>query len=168
MNRPLARWCLVAALIAGCAAKSEGADGPGCDPACGMGLACDRASRVCYDPEWPNWPMPNPRVSGLAHGQSYDVTSSPTVVKDEVTGLEWQRAIDPEVYDWTRADAYCQSLILAGHDDWRLPSAVELASIVNVLALAPAIDTAAFPETPAEYFLDFVSGGQYRRRVVGR
>jgi hypothetical protein len=33
--------------------------------------------------------------------------------------------------DWAGALAFCEGLVLAGHDDWRLPNAKELQSIVD-------------------------------------
>jgi hypothetical protein len=41
---------------------------------------------------------------------------------------------------------------LAGRDDWRLPSAVELQSIVDYGHSAPSIDSTVFPNTPAAVF----------------
>lgn len=50
------------------------------------------------------------------------------------------------------ATAYCQSLNLGGLTGWRLPSVKELQSLVDFGAWDPAIDTTAFPGTPAVYF----------------
>src|SRR5436305_13316439 len=41
---------------------------------------------------WARWPMPNARLPGLPHAQSYDTPTSEVVV-DRVTGLMWQRRL---------------------------------------------------------------------------
>jgi hypothetical protein len=42
--------------------------------------------------------------------------------------------------------------VLVGHDDWRLPSKIELESILDDSKTLPAIDPTAFPETPWSAF----------------
>ena len=59
------------------------------------------------------------------------------------TGLVWQRA-DQAPATWEAALAACESLVLAGASDWRLPTIKELLTIVDDTRTAPAIDTAAF------------------------
>ena len=78
---------------------------------------------------WANWPMPNPASAGLPNPQTYD-TSTPGVVRDLVTGLEWQ-AQGHDGFDWPDAVDYCQSLTLDGESDWRVPSRIELVSIYD-------------------------------------
>jgi hypothetical protein len=58
---------------------------------------------------------------------------------------------DDGVGDYTRNDAssYCAQLALDG-GGWRLPKVKELATLVDVTAAAPAIDTFAFPGTPGQ------------------
>jgi hypothetical protein len=74
----------------------------------------------------------------------YD-TSTPGVVVDKVTGLMWQQAVDSNSYTQTQAQVYCAELMLAGHCDWRLPTRIELVSIVDFTSLMPAIDSTSFP-----------------------
>jgi len=93
--------------------------------------------------------MPNPPSTGLPNPASYD-TSVAGVVHDRVTGLDWQSAVDPNSFAWPAATAACDSLVLAGHDDWRLPTLIELVSIVDFTGTSPSIDASAFPETPID------------------
>ncbi|MEI6126829.1 MAG: DUF1566 domain-containing protein [Pseudomonadota bacterium] len=69
------------------------------------------------------------------------------IVRDNVTGLEWQKATAPGTYSWDEAIAYCGALVLGWHDDWRLPTINELASIVDSGGYAPAINATYFPDT---------------------
>ena len=93
------------------------------------------------------WPMPNPPATGLPHPQSYD-TATPGVVLDSVTGLRWQLRSDPMGHNWRDANTYCAALVVSGVGGWRLPTVVELVSIVDFTRADPAIDTDAFPDTP--------------------
>lgn len=83
---------------------------------------------------------------------NYDYTSIDGVVIDKVTKLMWQRDITVKKYDWAGAKTYCKDLVLAGYDDWRLPTRIELVSIVNYFNKSPAIDAVAFLWTPPDYF----------------
>lgn len=49
-------------------------------------------------------------------------------------GLEWASATNGDDLPWPDAVAYCESLELAGHDDWRLPSLAELERLHDPLA----------------------------------
>jgi hypothetical protein len=42
---------------------------------------------------------------------------------------------------------YCDSLSLAGHSDWRLPSVGRLVSLVIIAQGGPAIDIQYFPQS---------------------
>jgi hypothetical protein len=97
--------------------------------------------------------MPNAPSSGLPHPQSYD-TSVAGIAVDRVTGLTWQRD-DYEVTTQQSADAqavvagadaYCRDLVLAGFDDWRLPTRIELVSLLD-FTTAPAENSSVFPAT---------------------
>ncbi len=122
----------------GSAGASGSAGAGGSAGASGAGPACDGEV---------NWPMPNAAGSGLPNPASYD-TSKPGVVVDQVTGLMWQREVPGSSYDWHGAQTYCAGLTLAGHHDWRLPSEIELLSLVDFAKTDPAIDS-ALPGTPS-------------------
>jgi hypothetical protein len=57
-------------------------------------------------------------------------------VTDACTGLMWQKTPDPALMTWQGALQLCAGLVLAGHDDWRLPNLHELQSIVHFGAVA--------------------------------
>jgi hypothetical protein len=107
-----------------------------------------------------NWPMPN-SFSGLPNQQSYTVPSGQgQVVVDNVTGLTWQASF-AGLKTQSEAVDYCKNLLLGGQTGMRLPSVIELVSIADDNkakfnasdgTYLPAIDTAAFGDTPREAF----------------
>jgi hypothetical protein len=100
-----------------------------------------------------DWPMPNPPSSGLPNPQSYDVSRMPGIVVDGITGLEWQRTLGDSTYAWSTAGGYCAGLMIPGAGTgFRLPSRIELLSIVDFTQPGPLIDSRAFPDTPSDYF----------------
>jgi len=92
--------------------------------------------------EYANWPLPpdSPPQS------NFDVATN--TVTDKTTGLVWQRALPGQTYDRAGAVAYCDGLTLEASSDWRLPSRIELLSIVDAAKVAPALDTTLFPGVP--------------------
>lgn len=55
----------------------------------------------------------------------------PVAAVDETTGLTWQRRGSGVSLDWNAAVSYCQDLAILTTFDWRLPSILELQSIVD-------------------------------------
>jgi hypothetical protein len=104
------------------------------------------------DTRWARYPIPGT----AGHARSYEITGAADseIVLDRVTGLKWQRAVDDATYTQAEAVAHCDGLALGGYTDWRLPSRIELVTLVDysVASPAPTIDLAAFPSTPAEWF----------------
>ena len=98
---------------------------------------------------WIDWRMPNPAATGLPNPSSYD-TSIAGLVKDNVTGLVWQSVVDANSYTLANAKSYCSNLALAG-GGWRVPSRIELVSLIDFTTRGPAIDV-AFPNTPLSAF----------------
>ncbi len=97
------------------------------------------------------WPMPNPATAGLPHPAYY--TTNNGVVTDHVTSLQWEATAGCAA-GCTQADAAarCDNLTLRGYDDWRLPTRIELVSIVDYMRHAPAIDTSMFLGTLNGYY----------------
>jgi hypothetical protein len=98
--------------------------------------------------------MPNSADSGLENPAHYD-TSIPGVVVDKVTGLMWQQPVSSQGYTLSSGLSYCRGLSLAGYSDWRLPTVIELYSLVDFAVVEAQglaiIDPVAFPNTPLSY-----------------
>lgn len=69
------------------------------------------------------------------------------VATDTSTGLMWRRSEDG-LREWQEALSHCRNMVTAGYEDWRLPTILELASIVSLDRIDPAINTDIFPNTP--------------------
>ena len=95
-------------------------------------------------------------------------------VSDSLTGLTWQKAPDTtKMYSQAAALAYCDGVVVAGKQDWRLPTRVELVSILDrtVFSPAPQVNGTLFPGTmlnkywsasgvpTAGWLADFTTGG---------
>jgi Protein of unknown function (DUF1566)/Secretion system C-terminal sorting domain len=72
-------------------------------------------------------------------------------LSDTVTGLMWQR-IDGGEMTVENAAIYADTLTLSGFTDWRLPTAREAFSILNLQNNNPALNTTYFSNTNAEYW----------------
>lgn len=70
-------------------------------------------------------------VRGDAYGLNDFIDNSDGTITDAATNLIWQQADSAEGMDWPSALNYCEALTLGGYDDWRLPNAKELQSIVD-------------------------------------
>lgn len=122
------------------------------DAADGGGMAC-------------GFTMPNSASAGAPNAASYD-TSAPGVVTDTVSGLMWERTLSGQTASLgCQADKtgyvscplryavkHCENNRLGGFSDWRLPTIVELISLVDMAVREPTIDSVAFPNTRLEAF----------------
>jgi hypothetical protein len=68
---------------------------------------------------------------GADYGTNVFVDNGDGTVTDLASGLMWQQSDSGSGMRWEDALAYAEGLSLAGHDDWRLPNAKELQSIVD-------------------------------------
>lgn len=84
-----------------------------------------------------------------AYGNNDFVDNKDGTVTDNATGLTWQQSDSLKGMNWQQALVYANDLQLGGHDDWRLPTAKELQSIVDYsrapsVTNSPAIDPVFF------------------------
>lgn len=99
---------------------------------------------------WAEWPMPNPDNKQAPNPQSYN-SQGKSLVVDTVTQLTWEKTADDGSYTWAEAEEHCASLSLGG-GGFRLPTRIELVSLVDYTQNRPTIDAKAFPSTAAEKF----------------
>jgi hypothetical protein len=122
------------------------------------------AAGKCGAVDWALWPMPNGKDDG-SQGAPNPNTYSDNLdgtVSDRVTNLMWQQHIpatggvgEDGNLTWAEASEYCATLSAAGHTDWRLPSQIELVSLLDYSNLGeaqPPINSAFFPDTPPDAF----------------
>jgi hypothetical protein len=96
------------------------------------------------DREWSHWAPPPDGPNAY--------TFDADAVVDAVTGLTWQREV-AGLFSWARAVSYCDDLELAGQVDWRLPTRIELLSVVDSARVqGPYLNGVAFPESPVSSF----------------
>ncbi|WP_394821510.1 DUF1566 domain-containing protein [Pendulispora albinea] len=89
----------------------------------------------------PQWPLP---VSSPAPA-NYELTDD--TVLDKTTGLMWQRRVANQGrVAWEDAVRTCPKLRLGGYDDWRLPTRIEMISIVDYGPEAEPINPGLFPD----------------------
>jgi len=80
------------------------------------------------------------------YGVNDFVDNSDSTISDRATGLMWLRDDYPVGLDWETALAYVQGLNMErylGYEDWRLPNAKELQSIVDYTRAPSATDSPA-------------------------
>lgn len=76
------------------------------------------------------------------YGENHFVDNNDGTITDTATGLMWQTADSDKGMNWQDALTYSNNLTLGGHDDWRLPNAKELQSIVDY-SRSPATSNSA-------------------------
>ena len=79
------------------------------------------------------------------YGTNNFIPNNDGTISDLATGLMWQEADDGNMRDWEDALQYAEDLVFGGFDNWRLPNAKELQSIVDYsrspqTSDSPAID----------------------------
>lgn len=97
----------------------------------------------------------NPRVAPDTRYVVAEPVPGQPVVTDLETGLMWKRCIEGQTgtfctggstpHTWSAALAVARASTHAGFDDWRLPNAEELFSLVETGCHSPAVNTVIFP-----------------------
>jgi len=80
----------------------------------------------------------------------------PLTWKDPRTGLEWQYR-SPGKMNWHEALEYAKSLMLDGKNDWRLPSAPELETLIDLKTLLERIRPIMRKDVPFRDILSYWS-----------
>ena len=88
---------------------------------------------------------------------SHFIIHQDATVTDETTGLMWKRCLEGVCdsegelvadgttrYSWTQAGALAENSSFAGYNDWRLPNAKELLSIVEYRCQRPSFNISIF------------------------
>jgi hypothetical protein len=87
-----------------------------------------------------------------AYGTNQFVDNGDGTISDLASGLTWMQDDSSTGVVWADALSYCENLDAAGYDDWRLPNAKELQSIVDYSRSPDATNSAAidpiFSATP--------------------
>jgi len=88
-------------------------------------------------------------LCNLAFAERFVNNDNGTVL-DTKTDLTWQQETKEEL-NWKEAISYCDDLSL-GFGTWRLPTVLELQTLIKKVKGYPSIETKFFPETtPALY-----------------
>ena len=78
---------------------------------------------------------PGEKINGkLANQFETVVLRDARVINDHATGLMWQQEENPDRLTWKGAEGYIKKMNeskFAGYNDWRLPTAIELASLLQ-------------------------------------
>ncbi|MDP4579210.1 MAG: DUF1566 domain-containing protein [Saprospiraceae bacterium] len=70
---------------------------------------------------------------------------------DTITGLMWQQ-VDGGEMTFDKANTYANDLVLGGFSDWRMPTVLELHSILHLDKNNPALNTTYFTSPTAQYW----------------
>ncbi|WP_438035654.1 DUF1566 domain-containing protein [Sorangium sp. So ce204] len=101
-------------------------------------------AHACDDTNWAHW---RPKRLDVARWESDEAKKTDYTVFDPKTSLQWALVAEPDALTWEDAENRCLNSELEGYDDWRLPSRIELVSIVNYEDHSPAIPD-HFPTIP--------------------
>jgi Protein of unknown function (DUF1566) len=103
--------------------------------------------------ELADWPIPDELARSRRPSYSIVVDGAPGLVRDQVTGLYWERTIDGNAQlSYAAAVARCDGLSIGAWSDFRVPSRAELSSLLDHSHAAPYMDTTAFPGALAGLF----------------
>ncbi len=118
-----------------------------CGPPGGLGMT---GQTTCYDADSVEISCSNTGQDGESkRGVAHSFTSSLYTIRDNVTGLVWQRHSDnnfnfhdyDNLYAWSDHSAIdnLNATSYGGFDDWRMPSVTELESILDYSGARPRI-----------------------------
>lgn len=82
-------------------------------------------------------------VRGTPYGNNDFSDNGDGTISDRATGLMWMKSDSGAGMNWEEALKFSEALSQAGHDDWRLPNAKELQSIVDYTRSPDTTDSPA-------------------------
>jgi hypothetical protein len=127
-------------------------------------ISQSESAPVIWNPEWANWDVTTGVYRDSTNQTGRYLESVLGVITDQMTDLQWQKLTAPNTYNWTAAKAYCDNLFQGGYEDWRLPTRVELQSLVDYTTncTGPTINNVFFPDTQTtDYWTsEFLAGSQ--------
>jgi hypothetical protein len=103
---------------------------------------------------WARWPMPNPKDGGGLLGSEFSYAkNADNSVTDLRTNLVWGLVVGAaQAASFDQALKYCRDYSTdAGATGWRLPTRIELVTLIDFTRVNPAIDGAYFP-VPAGWY----------------
>ena len=124
-------------------------------------------------PALPNDTAPNPNSDGCSPQINGALKVSGDVVLDERTCLNWMRrpkeAVNLNPMFPPDALTFCEQLQLGGHDDWRVPTVDELASIITRCGKYPPAGPwdAAFEVSGDGYWTTTSAGAPHKVCAIG-
>ncbi|MBT4089985.1 MAG: DUF1566 domain-containing protein [Deltaproteobacteria bacterium] len=74
-----------------------------------------------------------------------------STVTQNTTGLVWQQ-LEGGSHTWEAALAYCETLVLGGNSDWRLPNHKELHSLIDYSDTSPPVIDSLFSSANSNYY----------------
>lgn len=97
-------------------------------------------------------------------------------VLDNVTFLIWKKCSEgqsgvscagqPFVFTWAASTNHAAVHSFAGFDDWRIPNAKELYTLVETSCYGPAINSSIFPNSPIVWFWTSTSAADSSNRAM--
>lgn len=166
LAKPDRGWLAALLLLVGCGGESRGSPPVAPLGGCGAPTACagtggaggetggNAGGCATAAPGSPDyfavWPMPHPESSKLPNPARYDNARAGVVV-DLVTGLMWEASPFASSLSLPDAVKHCAELRAEGHCDWRLPSRIELVSLVDFTQASSALDPSSFPATEGDF-----------------
>lgn len=91
-----------------------------------------------FDRAWSRW-----KVSSPFPGD--ETSARDGIVSDDVTALVWAQDPLPDILPWAEAAAACNGLRLGGFSDWRVPTRIELLSLIAYEYSPPTVADLGMP-----------------------
>ena len=82
-------------------------------------------------------------------------------VRDNNTGLVWERTPDPRLYSWPAAVSLYANKSVGGTVGWRLPSLVELKSLQDPTSPAPFVPAGIFTGVQSAFYWSATTNADY-------